>query len=189
MSNKTGRKKSIVPLKLQVPLAVVLAVVFVFLLNSRLRGSRQDNNVEVPALEEKVASADVTELDCEQRLDWLMDRIATPELCGRSEEEPLPELAGDPFVKPDRAGDGNRTDAQRGEPGDRYRSREDFIESLTLQATLVDGDRNLALINDTLLAEKDTIGPFNIVRIGERTVVLSDETGNVLLTMKGDDTL
>ena len=192
MSNKARRSKSIVPFKLQVPLAVVLAVVFIFLLNARLRGGRHDNGMRVPAVEDKVACADPTVVDCEQRVGLLVDKITAQEPRGQFEEEPLPDLAGDPFVKPDSAAARRASDehgSQREEQKNRYQSREAFIESLTLQATLVDGDANLALINGTLLTENDTLGPFRVVKIEERTALLSDEAGNVLLTMKGDDTL
>jgi|GEM_PF-2612604 len=191
MSSKAGRKKSIVPLKLQVPLAVVLAVVFIFLLNARLRGGRHDSGVRVPAVQDKVACADATVADCEQRLGVLMEKITARKPRGQLHAEPPPDLAGDPFVKPHRAAVGDRIDEhdpQRAEPKERRQSREAFIESLTLQATLVDGDANLALINGTLLTENDTMGPFSVVKIEERTALLSDVTGTVLLTMKGDDT-
>jgi hypothetical protein len=192
MSKKAGKKKGIVPLKLQVPLAVVLAIVFVFLLNARLKGGRNGDAMPVPPVDDKVAAADTSVFDCGQRVALLMDKISAEQPRGRLDGEPLPDLAGDPFVKPDNAAAGtgiDEHDPQRAEQRNRYQSREAFIESLTLQATLVDGDANLALINGTLVAENDMMGSFSVVEIEERTALLSDETGNVLLTMKGDDTL
>ena len=61
------------------------------------------------------------------------------------------------------------------------------MESLTLQATLIDGDRRFVLINGTLFAEEDSIGAFKIVEIGERAASLKDDRGSVLLKMEGDD--
>ena len=192
MSHKAGRNKSIVPPKLQVPLAVVLAIVFIFLLSARLKGASDNDGPRVPTVEDKAASAHAVVRDDGHRIALLMDKINARERYEELDDEPLQELAGDPFVKPGRAAAGNTPegdDMGRAEHRDRYQSREAFIESLTLQATLVDGDANLALINGMLVTENDTMGPFSVVKIEERTAFLSDETGSVLLTMKGDETL
>ena len=192
MTRKNKRRKSLVPLRLQIPLAVVLAILFLFLLNARLRGRRDAGGVLVPAVEEKAAAADMAPVDCDRRISSLIDKISAEAPSDKREEEPLPELAGDPFVKPDRTAKRrarNGLDPLCGEDNEANQSREAFMNSLILQATLIDSDMNLALINGKLLAESDMIGPFNIVKIGERVAFLSDESGNVLLKMKGDDTL
>ena len=192
MTRKNKRKKSLVPLRLQIPLAVVLGILFLLLLNARLKGRRDAGGIPLPAVEEKAAAADIATVDCDRRITSLIDKISAEAPSDQREEEPLPELAGDPFVKPERTARRralNGLNPLCGEDNEVERSREAFMSSLVLQATLIDGDMNLALINDKLLAQSDTIGPFNIVKIGERAALLSDESGTVLLKMKGDDTL
>ena len=110
----------------------------------------------------------------------------------KSEHErgPLPDLPGDPFAKPKRPpktilpGDPEHLNGTQEDDG---QSRDQFVQSLMLQATLIDGDKKFVLINDTLYGENDTIGAFKIVEIGERSATLKDDRGPVLLEMKGDD--
>ena len=194
MTGKNKSKRSLVPLRLQIPLAVLLGIVFVFLLNARFRGGRVGQSVSVPAVGDKAAAADVTAVEPDQRIGLLIDKISAEGLTGTLEDETLPDLAGDPFLKPDRSaakgrlhGPDSRGHAQEGD--DDGRSREELIKSLTLTATLIDSGTNLALINGMLRGENDMIGPFNVVKIQERAAFLRDDSGTVLLKMKGDDTL
>ena len=187
MARKTKRKKSVVPLRLQIPLAILLGIVFIFLLKARLTGRRTAEGRPAPAAQDEVVTAEAESSDSERRVDALIDKITQEE--PEPEREVLPRLAGDPFAKPRRpVGQlvaGNPGAAQQAQ--DDRRSRDQFVESLTLQATLIDGDKKFVLINGTLFAEKDSIGAFKIVEIGERAASLKDDRGTVLLKMKGED--
>ena len=193
MASKKKSKKSVVPHKLQIPLAILLGIVFIFVLNSRLKGRRTAQGASAPATQDEVVTADVAVSDSGRWVDALIDKITNEE--PKREHVTLPDLAADPFVKPDRRPKkflhSGSEHAQRPQENDTYagQSREQFLESLTLQATLIDGHERFALINDTLYGESDTIGAFKIVRIGERAASLKDNCGRVILKMKGDDLL
>jgi len=193
MAGKKKSKKSVVPRKLQIPFTIVLGTVFIFVLSSRLKGRRTAEGTPAPAASDEVVTAEVGPSDSERRVDALIDKIAQAEPKPQREDEVLPRLAGDPFVKPprppERVASGGSKAVRRAQEDDAYdgRSREQFVESLTLQATLIDGDKRFVLINGTLFAEKDSIGAFRIIQIGERAASLSDDRGSVLLKMKGDD--
>ena len=188
MARKKKSKKSVVPLKLQIPLAILLGIVFIFLLKGRLSGRSTAEGRPAPAVPDEVVTAEVESSDSERRVDALIDKITRDE--PEPEREVLPRLAGDPFAKPrrpvGRVVAGNPGAARDDEAYD-GRSRDQFVEGLTLQATLIDGDKKFVLINGTLFAEKDCIGAFKIVEIGERAASLRDDRGSVLLKMKGDD--
>jgi hypothetical protein len=189
MMARKKSKKSVVPRKLQVPLAILLGIVFIFLLKGRLSGRSAAEGEAAPAARDEVVTAEVGPTDSERRVDDLIDKITQDE--PEPEREVLPRLAGDPFAKPPRpaARVSGTPDAHRHEQDDAYdgRSRDQFVEGLNLQATLIDGDKRFVLINGMLFAEKDRIGAFKIVEIGERAASLRDDRGSVLLKMKGDD--
>jgi len=191
MARKKKSRKSVVPHKLQIPLAIVLGIVFILMLNSRLKSRRTAEGRPAPAARDEVVPAEVQSSGSESRVDVLIDKLTQNH--AKPEREVLPRLPGDPFVKPKRpAGrisNGDPEHSNRAQEQDVYdgQSRDQFLQSLTIQATLIDGDKRFVLINGTLFAEKDSIGAFKIVEIGERAASLSDERGSVLLKMKGDD--
>ncbi len=195
MARKNKIRKSVVPLKLQIPLAIVLGIVFIVVLNSRLRDRRSTEGRPASAAPDEVVTAGVESGDPERRVDALIDKITGEEPNHQRDDEILPRLAGDPFVKPKRPSGRDSASYPEHSNGaqekDAYdgRSRDQFVQSLALQATLIDGDRRFVIINGTLFAEKDTIGAFKIAEIGERAASLTDERGSVLLKMKGDDLL
>ena len=138
-------------------------------------------------------TAEVLPGDSERRVEVLIDKVSDEK--PKREHSPLPALAWDPFAKPERphnrAAFNETEEVQRAMERDVYdgQSREQFVESLTLQATLIDGNRRFVLINDTLFAEEDNIGAFKIVEIGERAASIDDGRGSILLEMEGDDLL
>ncbi len=199
MNSKNKEKKSAIPPKLQISLAIVLGIVFMFLLTARLRG-----RLPSPAVNDEPSSDETAAMTSRQRrVGLLIDEISGKEEgSGNATEQELPELPSDPFAEPDRTTSrgvlsklgrlprGLRSQQRGGEDnGGEYdgKSREEFIESLALQATLRDGNLRIALISGKLCAENCTIGRFKLVKVGERVALLSDDTGNVLLRMKGDD--
>ena len=193
MASKKKSKKSVIPLKLQIPFAILLGIVFVLLLNSRLKGLRNDKGTPAPGSTNTVETAEVLPGDSEQRVEILIDKVSDEK--PKREHSPLPALASDPFAKPERpyrkAAGNEPEEVKRAMEREVYdgQSREQFVASLTLQATLIDGDRRFVLINDTLFAEKDNIGAFKIVEIGERAAFIDDGRGSMLLEMEGDDLL
>jgi hypothetical protein len=195
MSSKRETGKSVVPRKLQIPLAIILGALFVFLLTARLRGRESAQGAPVPSADGEATATQTATADSQHRVDALIEKI--------NEEEPRrhdergsgspPNLVGDPFLVPQKSS----ARVVAGKLGDRPRSQEEqnaeararFVESLTLQATLIDGDSRFALIDGTLFAENDSVGAFKIVGIGERSAFLDDGHGTAFLKMKGDDLL
>jgi hypothetical protein len=188
MASKSKGKKSIFPLKLQIPLAILLGIVFILMLNAKLKGRRTAQGEPDNAVTAQVAST-----DSEHRVDELLDMISKEKPKSERERGPLPDLPGDPFAKPKRPpktilpGDPEHLNGTQEDDAFGGQSREGFVGSLTLRATLIDGDKKFVLINDTLYGENDTIGAFKIVEIRERSATLKDDRGPVLLEMKGDD--
>jgi len=188
MADKKKSKKGIVPLKLQIPFAMVLGIVFIFLLTSRLRDRRTAQGAPAATEPDEMVTSEVARTDSEHRVAELLDKISRQE--PEIERGPLPLLSNDPFARPKRSSIVSEH-VQGAQKDDAYggQSREAFVGALTLRATLIDGDQRFVLINDTLYCENDTIGAFKIVEIRERSAALNDDRGPVLLEMKGDDLL
>lgn len=204
LKSKKKKKRSAILLKLQIPVAIVLGIVFVFLLNARLRGSRAAGGAEQRPANDAAVIEETVEVNSDgRRIDSLLDTISGEgrEDSSHATTDEMPGLRSDPFADPKAtAGTGvigrlrqisGEILSQRGSEDDRERyggkTREDFIETLTLQATLKDGDLGIAMINDRLYAESFSVGPFRLLRVGERVALLADDAGRVLLTMKGDE--
>jgi len=205
MSNK---KKSIIPPKLQVPVTVVLGLMFILMLGVQLK--RAQTSKRKPPTD--AATAVTTETspeqrdvaDAKQRLDVLVRRISS---VARPEEHEVAAPSRprwDPFVRPEsvdtkiRRAKGDTLNAQpESEQGARVRnrdlyggqSREQLIERLTIQGTVLDGNARLAIIDGRMFAQGDHLGPFRIVRIGECSALLRDNNGDELIKMKGDEEL
>lgn len=190
MARKKKSKRSIVPLKLQIPLAIVLGIVFILMLNAKLKGRRTAQGAPAPDEPDNTVTAQVASTDSEHRVDELLDMISNEKPKSERERGLLPDLPGDPFAKPKRKPKAILPDDPEYLNGTQLadgQSRDQFVQSLTLQATLIDGDKKFVLIGDTLYGENDTIGAFKIVEIRERSATLKDDRGPVLLEMKGDD--
>lgn len=194
MRSKNKKKKRVLPAKLQIPLAIVLGIAFIFLLNARLKGRGTAQGAPVPTVEDDQVNPRVTAADSRRRVQELLDKIGEMESEDESEPGSLPDLVGDPFADPYgpplriAASDLGRGRQQEQDADDKQ-ARAKFLDDLTLQATLMDGNARLAFIDDTLFAENDTIGAFKIVGIRERAAFLDDGGGIVILNMKGDDPL
>jgi hypothetical protein len=195
MRSKNKKKKSVVPSKLQIPVAIVLGIAFICLLSARFKGRGTAQGAPVPTVEDGQVTPRVTAADSGRRVQELLDKISRME--SQDEREPgwLPDLPVDPFADPygppariAASGPSARQGAQDERSSDEQ-IRAAFLDGLTLQATLMDGDARLAFIDDTLFAENDTIGAFKIVGIRERAAFLDDGGGIVVLKMKGDDPL
>lgn len=202
MSSKNRRKKSIVPPKVQIPLTIVLGIVFIFLLTARLRDRGTAGSAVPSAVGAEPSGAQTAKASSSQlRINSLIDKIAGDEQEGDADAtlQETPEPPSDPFVEPDGRGALNklgrlsrefRSQQRGGEDSggeNERRSREEFIRSLTLEGTLRDGNVGIAVISGKLYAEDDNVGRFKLVRVGERIAFLADDAGNVRLKMKGDD--
>ena len=202
MKSRSKAKRSIVPFKFQIALAVLLGIAFIVLLTARLKGRGNTEGASPPA--EGRASIDETlSAGTGQRIELLINEISSSETASHGQDlRAAPQLSSDPFIEPDKKARSSARDGlarlsraldprQRAEEhgSDAYarQSREEFIANLTLQATLIDGNVRFALIDGKLFAENDHVGRFKIARIGERVVLLSDDIGSILLKMKGDD--
>lgn len=196
MKSKSKGKKSVIPARLQIPLTIVLGLVFVLVLSARLRGrgTAAQEAADLAAGDSQV-TADATAADSQHRVDALIDKISeeAPEHEQERETGSVPVLPVDPFADPYgppvRTAAGTAASRQRAQDEQDEEARASFVEGLTLQATLIDGEDKFAFIDDTLFYKNDTIGAFRIVAIGERAALLDDGNGPVLLEMKGDDLL
>lgn len=195
MRSKNKEKKSVLASKLQIPVAIVLGIAFICLLSARLKGRGTAQGAPVPTVEDEQVTPRVTAADSRRRVQELLDKIG--EMESQDEREPgwLPDLPGDPFADPYgpplriAASDVGRRLGEQEQDANDEQARARFLDGLTLQATLMDGNARLAFIDDTLFAENDTIGAFKIVGIRERAAFLDDGGGIVVLKMKGDDLL
>jgi hypothetical protein len=100
MKSKSNKKKSVVPAKMQIPIAIILGIVFICLLNAKLKGRGTAQGAPVPTVEDEQGTPRVTASDSRRRVQELLDKIS--EMESQDEREPgwLPDLSGDPFADP-----------------------------------------------------------------------------------------
>jgi len=209
MSSSRKKRKTIIPVKWQVPFALALAVVFVVTLTSTIKHVRASNQRSVPQPDSLATlSGETDTADPTGRMRALIESMRNQRDEVTTAVLPPAEQLYDPFVEPEikvsdrKSGESGtqsqakaiaeqRRQAEEEEKERLYkeRQREQFIAGLVLQGTLLDGRSKLAFINGKLFAEEDRIERFRIVNVGAREVLLRDRYGDVLLPLEEDKEL
>ena len=202
MTDKPKGKKSVLPLKLQVLIAVVLGTLFIFLLVSRLKGMRPDEVTESPTkTEESSIKEEPGASHPNPEIDIFIEKLSREQEEKNISHLPSPDSLSDPFTEPARRSEGILSKVgqmlpmleslpdtiQKDDHENDRQSREEYINSLSLKGTLIDGNARFAVINSRLYAENDDLGKFKITRIEERAVLIEDGIGDVMIRMGEDD--
>ena len=184
-----AHKKSLIPLKIQVPAAIVLAFVFVALLVFRTMKNDGDTDSTVQA-----ANRD---LHAMTGLETSRERVPVSELRNlilNFQDEPqaepdVPQLERNPFLIPEDAFTGALPDQADfdGEPDgtsvlDLSRARE--LNSMILTGTSKIGDRYMAIVNGMVLGKGDRIDGYTIVEVGEGILIIENRRGVRIVRMK-----
>lgn len=184
-----ARKKSLIPVKIQIPAALVLAVFFVALLVFRASKSDGDRNATVQAANYDAHTITGSEAFSERvAVDDLRNRILNFQ--NKPETEPVtPRLEQNPFLipedaftraMPDRADLGDEPDVTS--ELDRSRARE--LNSMILTGTSKIGDQYMAIVDGIVLGKGDRIDGYTIVEVGEGILIIENRRGVRIVRMK-----
>ncbi len=184
-----AHKKSLIPLKFQIPAAIVLALVFVALLVFRAVRSDGDTDSTVQA-----ANIDTHAIASPETM---LERVPVGDLRnlilnfqhGPQTEPNKPPLERNPFLIPEDAFtralpeqadfDGELVGTSE---LDRSRARE--LNSMVLTGTSKIGDRYMAIVNGMVLGEGDRTDGYTIVEVGEGVLFLENKRGARIVRMK-----
>lgn len=180
-------KKGVIPPKAQVPVAVVLSVLFVCVLALRFGGGERDAVAatpnEIPADQPMVSVDD---------LRTVLARIEARKEDRMTREGSMPELARNPFLAPLEPAVAKV--ALRPEPVSiellappvpTGPTRADRLRSIELTAICISNGRSIAVIGGEYLAAGDEIAGFMIKAINDGEAVLEDELGLKILRLEG----
>lgn len=186
-----ARKKSLIPVKLQVPAAFVLAIVFVSLLVFRAMKSEGDTKATVQAANLDVYAIDVPKTLHERMpVNDLRNLIFNFQDKSESESEPvLPLLTRNPFLIPDDAftralPDQADFDEELELRSGSDRSQVKELNSIVLTGTSKIGDRYMAIVDGMVLGEGDRIAGYTIVEVGEGILYLENRRSARIVRMK-----
>lgn len=182
-------KKSLVPLKVQVPAAIVLASVLVALLVFRGMKNNGDADSTVQAANRDMDVAIVPEIAQERvPLNDLNNLVLSFQ--GQSESATrAPTLKTNPFLIPEDAfstilPDQAEFEGEEEDSSDPDVSRARELHSVVLTGTSKIGERYMAIVDGMVLGEGDRIGGYVIVEVGEGVLFLENRRGVRIVRMK-----
>ena len=175
-------KKSTIPVNAQIPVAIILSIMFAFLLLYQFGPLGSED--EAP--DTVILSVDETEVQVSvDDVKSLLADIQADKIQRVSQATTAPPLSRDPFR---RAG----FHVSAGEPGEDtkptteselLRMHEERLRSLRLSATSLMSGNTIAIINGRLLRVGDSIEGFVIQEVRKREVILEDEIGKESIQM------
>ena len=184
-----AHKRSLIPAKVQVPAAIVLAISFVVLLVFRAVKNEGDADATVQA-----ANHDVYAMAGPETLHERMPVNDLRNLIFNFQDKPetapeIPPLERNPFLIPEDAFTRALPEQADfdGEPDgtsvlDLSRARE--LNSMVLTGTSKIGDRYMAIVNGMVLGKGDRIDGYTIVEVGEGVLFLESKRGVRIVRMK-----
>jgi hypothetical protein len=185
-----ARKKSLVPIKAQIPLALCLAVAFALVLAWRFRP--QDERKAAAAPQAKpAATAEATDSPVAiDDLRALLKKIKTGEKPAAPAETPMQAPIHDPFrtpppeVAPAVVEAPPEPEIDPAVQAIEARARRDTaLENLKLTGTCLAGSERVALINGRCLRPGASVDGFQVREVREREVVLEDEFGPAVVRL------
>lgn len=195
-------RRTTIPPKAQIPVAIVLGILFVFLVWFRLVLPRFSAPAAAPVAAGQSAPAPVAAIPLvapvgQESTLFINDMIMLLAEAkatigeGAAKETEAPPLKRNPFEMRQEGSAGDGVSRSREGSGlsqaeleiQRYEQRGYILDSLELTATLQVGRRWLAVIDGRTLAVGDRIEGFTIKDIGERSVVLEDDGGTASIPM------
>ena len=184
-----AHKKSLIPLKIQVPAAIVLAIAFVALLVFRAVKNDGDTDSTVQA-----ANIDTHAMTSPETL---LERVPVGDLRnlilnfqhGPQTKPNIPPLERNPFLIPEDAFTRALPEQADfdGEPvgtSDLDLSRARELNSMVLTGTSKIGDRYMAIVNGMVLGKGDRIDGYTIVEVGEGVLIIENSRSVRIVRMK-----
>ena len=176
-------KKSTIPPKAQVPVAVGLAVLFAVILAWRFLSQDEGDAPAVPAAPSGDSEVQVSLEELTEALEALQEGYVK-ELPRPSELPPLarnPFLVGEAGVRPAALEAGGKEAVARQLA---LAGREAGLAGLVLSATCVAGESSGAIVNGRHLGLGDEIEGLTIQKIEQRQVVLTDDWGTYTIEIQ-----
>lgn len=182
------KKRSTIPDNLQVPMAIVLAVLFAIILAWRFWPAGE---ADPEAGGTSAASSRAGLFDSDViRLRGLVSELQRKQQPPEAVRAPAREVAGNPFdlaawERPPEPLPVPTTDLEFLAEPQAYvapgPSREERLARLTLSATMRRTDFSMALVNDRYLRPGDEIEGFKVKAVHEKYIVLMDRVGELTL--------
>lgn len=177
-----------IPQKFQLPTAVILGVLLVVLLGVKT-GVIQAKEIFQKLKEDDVGQLEMISMD--SMMAMIGDASAVLEGHTTSTIELIP-VERDPFKQPSTL-DGHGAVISKKDPGieppsgtknrGRGIARTDWLDEAELEGTLLTESQSSAIVNGQFVREGDNIKGFEVVRITERAIFLTDEFGESVVRM------
>lgn len=184
-----AHKRSLIPAKIQVPAAIVLAIVFATLLAFRAMKNDGDADTTVQDTNHVVYATSGPETVGERMpVSDLGDLVFK----FQDKPEPAPEfpvLERNPFLIPEDAftkalPDRGDFDVEPTTKSDLDRSGARELNSIVLTGTSKIGDQYMAIVDGMVLREGDRIAGYTIVEVGEGILYLENRRSARIVRMK-----
>lgn len=184
-----AHKKSLIPIKVQVPAAFVLGIVFVALLVFRALKNEGDTDATVHAANYDVYATVESGIAYERMpvrklgvlIQNFQDKSSVERYVSTPEQNPflIPE---DAFTRA--LSDMDNFDDETDTSSDMDYSRARELNSIVLTGTSKIGDRYLAIVDGMVLGEGDQIDGYTIVGVGEGILYLKNKRSTRIVRMK-----